>query len=82
MSETKPYRGLCLHLDLMYDDDIQMYSPGVKVEKDGWFTQRIAVEPQYYASEAQAKARSLVLGKQLINDHLNGNDELYFDYSE
>ncbi len=82
MTAPTLYRGLGLHLVVIYDGDIRKYSPGVKIEKGGRFTQRIAVEPRYYASEVEAETRSLVLGKQLIDNHLSGDDVLYFDYPE
>ncbi|MDO9317988.1 MAG: hypothetical protein Q7V56_07285 [Gammaproteobacteria bacterium] len=76
------YRGLSLHTDVIYYDEIRRYSSGVKVEKDGWFTQRIALDPEYYALEAEAEERSLVLGRQLIDKHLTNSEVLSFDYSE
>ncbi len=82
MSAARVYRGFSLHTDVIYHDDIRRYAPGVKVEKDGWFTQRIALEPQYCDFEAEANDRSLVLGEQFIDRHLVTNDVLHFDYLE
>ncbi|MDP2141983.1 MAG: hypothetical protein Q8L20_14345 [Gammaproteobacteria bacterium] len=82
MTTATLYRGLNLHPDIIYYDEIRKFSPGVKVEKDGWFTQRIALDPQYYVLETEAEIRSLVLGRHFIDTHLDINETLYFDYQE
>lgn len=76
------YRKLILHPAVFYYHEIRKYSPGVKVEKDGLFTQRIVVDSQYYSLEAEAVKHSVALGQQLIDRHISAKEELYFEYSE
>lgn len=79
--KTKIYRELILHPDVRHCDEIRKYSPGLKVEKEGLFTERFTA-PQYYSLEVEALACSLVLGKQLVDSYLSARKTLYFEYSE
>lgn len=72
--------GITIETSVIFYKEIQEYSPGViLINSEGMKTNRIAPCPKMYSSENEAEEVAFQIGRKTLENHLSGEEKLYFN---